>query len=619
MGVFVNILAAPKCTEDRLLALVAEGAKEDWEIDASQCQKLRCEIGAAVWLNDHCCGYEEMTQELSRHLGSALMLCYIYDDDIWGYYFYDAGERVDCFCSAPDYFEQASDKERLRLKGCAEMVVPYFFTTPESIHPYLVQWDEEYEGDTPEMANFLNVLGIHLPENGEEICLQRFEEGIDKNELIGEIWETAEEDFTLDFKEFEAFEEQLNKLFWESSSVLDFIQTIQSIYEQTQNPAAKWLFDMLPSILEQAETREEADEEDDGEQDEETGETFGRMIVYVEADAQNTQGETSFCLQGKAITQTAAEELCRQYQEGKILRLEFCWTTEVHCSDRSLVLLRDNEKWACLYFDDAQHQSYAMIANAKEYYVTDYKELLSVPFGMGYLNSCNIYDSPEEILRNLPKAVGKCSSSPGIFLQNDRIWSHISSSVYYNKQQYNEEKRLLGGFPIERALNFLLDQIAFKIYPKTLSAVTQEGGKKSLDTSGVNRDMPRFYLHRFFQQNLRQLVFHFDGGAHLVLLEDAGKGMLILLQDELQQVSFGMTQKNAARKPEDMQVTVFRGDTVPTAFVFEHMQQLRGVVELLLARMDKPHIILSKSGLYCAGNPCKSCTYEEMRRQYLPE
>lgn len=601
MGVFANILAAPKCTKDTLLALVAESEKENWDIDASACQALPCEVGAAVSLNDHCCGYEEMTQALSRRLNGALMLCYIYDDDLWGYYFYDAGQEIDSFCSDPDYFEEVSVQERLRLKGNAEVVAPYFFTMPDWIRSYLVQWNDEDAGDPWDMARFLDVLGVHLPENEEE--------DIDKEELFGIIWERAEEDRTLDYEQFVVLEERFDELFWTSDTLSGFTDSVRALYEETQNPAARWMLEVLPELAEQAAASADNEMQDDADK------AMEQLVLYV--DAQKI-GDESFCLQGEAVTTEAIEVLCRRYQQGELVRLEFYWTGQTEVFGRSLVLLRDDAKWACLYFDDSEHQSYAMIANAREYYVMDYKELRFVPFHMGFLHSCNVYDAPEEILRNLPKTFGKCAAQ-GLYLRADRVWSHISSSVYYNKQKYNEEKRLLGGFPVERSLNLLSDQIGFTVYPKTLTAVTQEGDKRTLDTTGVNRDMPRFYLHRFFQKNLGQLAFHFDGNRHLVLLEDSGNMLLMLFEDEMQRASFCMTEKKRYQAGEQIPATDFRGEPVPAVCVFTDMEKLRGTAELLLARMDAPDTILSKSGLYLSGNPCSEHGYGALRAQFLAE
>ena len=152
MGVFLNVLLLKNTTEEKLKAEL-EKEKDSWDVVPEECQYQQGENGIQVLLNDHCSGYEVMTQALSEALDCPVMLCYIYDDDFWGYDFYDKGKEVDTFCPMPDYFEEADEEERERVAGNAEKVAPYFDIEPKEIANYLQFWTEEmWDGDEEVLA-----------------------------------------------------------------------------------------------------------------------------------------------------------------------------------------------------------------------------------------------------------------------------------------------------------------------------------------------------------------------------------------------------------------------------------------------------------------------------------
>ena len=170
MGVFLNVLAAPGASKEELMNLfsaVDPKTAESWNLNVSQCRLWQADKGAAAMLSDFCSGYEEMTFWLSCMRNGPLMLCYIYDDDAWGYYFYDRGCEVDSFCTVPDLLQEANAAERLRLTGCSAALSPYFQVRPEQLDPYLTFWGED-EGDAWQMADFLSELGFALPPEEED-------------------------------------------------------------------------------------------------------------------------------------------------------------------------------------------------------------------------------------------------------------------------------------------------------------------------------------------------------------------------------------------------------------------------------------------------------------------
>ena len=103
------------------------------------------------------------------------MLCYIYDGDYWGYYFYDKGMVLDCFNTMPDYFVKISEEERQRLAGNSKIIAAYFDVEEAEIKNDIQIWtddildsedeiyayseDEFCMGENWQMADFMRKIG----------------------------------------------------------------------------------------------------------------------------------------------------------------------------------------------------------------------------------------------------------------------------------------------------------------------------------------------------------------------------------------------------------------------------------------------------------------------------
>jgi WD40 repeat protein len=61
-------------------------------------------------------------RDLARRLRVELLALNVHDDDIFLYEYYRDGKRADRYNSAPDYFEEVSDKERRMLRGRPELL-----------------------------------------------------------------------------------------------------------------------------------------------------------------------------------------------------------------------------------------------------------------------------------------------------------------------------------------------------------------------------------------------------------------------------------------------------------------------------------------------------------------
>lgn len=146
MGLFLQNVLLLDCDEKTAKAALkkAEQISDSsmLELVPEECQFQQFPKGVSILLNDHCCGYDALAQLLSETTMKPVMLLYIYDDDFWGYCFYDKGEVLDVFTPLPDYFETASEKDRRESSGNSSIIASYFDIEEDSIKNYLVSWED---------------------------------------------------------------------------------------------------------------------------------------------------------------------------------------------------------------------------------------------------------------------------------------------------------------------------------------------------------------------------------------------------------------------------------------------------------------------------------------------
>ncbi len=176
MGLFLQTALVLNKNEAGIKAAL-ERIEKDASLDvvASECKFQSRQKGTAVLLNENCMGYEELAETLSDELVRPVLLLYIYDEDFWGYYFYENGKSLDCFQTVPDYFSDGSEEEALAAVGNSGLIAKYFGIEESEIEKYLAARTEEqlefsagkaYEDDEFEqddcwqMADFMRKLGF---------------------------------------------------------------------------------------------------------------------------------------------------------------------------------------------------------------------------------------------------------------------------------------------------------------------------------------------------------------------------------------------------------------------------------------------------------------------------
>ena len=170
MGLFLHILLFPGGEQSACEAALRQAADlPELDIHLDQCRWHGFPKGPAALLNDGCCGYESLAEELSGTAPGPVMVLYMYDGDYWGYLFYQNGAALDQFSSLPDYFGEGSPPD---CPGNAELLAKLFGVPADSIAPYVRPWREEamggfarqgdqFEiGDCWQLADFLEALGF---------------------------------------------------------------------------------------------------------------------------------------------------------------------------------------------------------------------------------------------------------------------------------------------------------------------------------------------------------------------------------------------------------------------------------------------------------------------------
>lgn len=322
-----------------------------------------------------------------------------------------------------------------------------------------------------------------------------------------------------------------------------------------------------------------------------------------------------------SITLKSLEQLLHLFAEGALLRLELDWETMYGSIDAvmvgapccSVVLLRDEKKWACLSFNDQQNSAMLLIADPRTYLGLDYKSIEQIPFAYGTLPSYAIFSGPDPLMKNLSLVFKQISHGSLSDLYNSSLWGYLNNSVYYSKEKFILDKRTLGVFPAQRACNQLTDRFYLKTYPTQLDAVGTDNTLQTMRISGGNRDMPRFYLNRFFQGGLQKLIFHFGEDKHLVLFWRKNCGLLLVLNDITQQAHFAFTTDNDTAETASSTSPV-QEDGIPTALAFRYFLSLRSASDLLFACWESLDKLLADTTQYLCWT---DSPYDELRQKAL--
>ena len=328
-------------------------------------------------------------------------------------------------------------------------------------------------------------------------------------------------------------------------------------------------------------------------------------------------------LHGEAVTAEKLEELLTLFSTGRVDRMEWSWKCAFPADEppmdceprRSLVLLKGGGRYACLYFDDFCAESYALL-ETPELYSKEKSSPRPVDFRQGRLYPEVLHRSFFTIRRHLETIFSQVSWPNNVKSMAGLIWSY-AVHVDHGRVKYNLDKRLLGGFPVERAGNRPDAPFYFYDYPSSAARADAGGNAEVLEVTEGNRPRVQTLLADFLAgqgQKLR-LTWGKKAGTrrHIVLTRDGERFLMAWVREDKKKAEFHAADRwtymdvEGRKYPKD----AFLGKTTP-AYLIHDLPGLRNALDVLLANLDRPERVTSPMGEYAGENPVKPRPYEAL-------
>jgi hypothetical protein len=350
-------------------------------------------------------------------------------------------------------------------------------------------------------------------------------------------------------------------------------------------------------------------------------------LIAQESRAKNVElpvgWSTPVKLLGEDVTREKLEDLLTQFDARRVQRMEWSWRASIPVGEeqgyeprRSLVFLKDKAGYACLYFDDFQAESYALLEQP-EIYGKNPGRSRQVPFGKSKLFDDVIHRRSASIRRRLHTIFGQVSYPSNVKFMAGGIWAH-AEIVSHGRVKYNLDKQLLGNFPMEWACNRPDAPFYFALYPDSAALVDDAGGVEILTVSDLERPRLQEMLARFLQGGFPKLRLTWGKKpgkrAHIVLLRDGSRFLMAWVQEEKRTVQYHAADRWAYMDVEGKKYPkdTFQGRITPAYLIHNGVTPLRNALELLLACMDRPGVITDEMGEYAGEKPVKPRPYETL-------
>lgn len=326
------------------------------------------------------------------------------------------------------------------------------------------------------------------------------------------------------------------------------------------------------------------------------------------------------------LTQEDLEDLLGRFGRGELRRLEMHWFIG------ELVLIQDRSGYACLFFESGLQGGgwYAMLSMPEVYRTVRHEQTNFLPFGLGRLPDYCLFRDPAPILGNLNQVFPQIGRGDIQTQVGDRqLWARNLSLGNAHNGFLNMIKQKVGGFPPERARNYILTKFLVSRYPVLVQWTNLQGLRTQRQISKGGYGQGNLGLVEFMQQKLAYLRLTWEipvsegtlTRRHLVLLQDNGRFMLVWLQDDTQRAEFYVSDVRTyldvegKRYPKD----TFLGRTVPTYLVHTDLKRLRNCLDLLLDDIDHTDQITGQFAQFAWERPDKPRPYAQIREELLPD
>ena len=310
------------------------------------------------------------------------------------------------------------------------------------------------------------------------------------------------------------------------------------------------------------------------------------------------------------VTTEALSALLYRFSQDELERLEMEWM------EGRLVLRRDKDKYACLYFERSSGRGenwYALLADPEMYKTVDCNDVVYTPFGMGKLAEYSIFHSTHALLRAIDLVLGQMgwgqiqAGGPGGWLWSCDVSQHDPKHKVLMAQQK------LGGVPALRGRSYHLAKFVLSRPAAELETVDLGGERTVMALKSGTYGLAATGLVQIMSGKLERVRISWtfqtpEVGAelrHLVLLQEQGKYMMFWLQDgDRKALAYGADEPRR-----------FMGRAMPGCLVHEDPRRLRNGIDLLLDDIDNMEPVLRQPGQFTQVH----VPYEELRSELVHE
>ena len=344
-------------------------------------------------------------------------------------------------------------------------------------------------------------------------------------------------------------------------------------------------------------------------------------IVYVTPDKEY-----------QTVRKGQLQELFDQFSQNQWMRLELSWNVQKsfeiqdYQPRRSLVLLNDNGKYACMFFDDQKGECHYLLSMPEVYSEVDEKDVIYQPFLMGILPNYNIHKNffsiqskLNRVLRevSVPDKIGTYGAEGGFF------WS---LDVFYQKhRRYYICKQALGGFPLEWSYRRPTAKFVFSKKPISIGFESLDGKKEEKKISQVNQTEAGEALVSFVLGKLKKLCLVWEWEetwqSYIVLLQDQGKYMMAYLRDDIKSAEYYVADVKGYMEVEGKDYTkeIFLGKTMPAYLIHQDILKIRNGLDIIFDNFLGPVLAVNRFGEFAKENPIKPRDYQKIKKELVGE
>lgn len=327
-------------------------------------------------------------------------------------------------------------------------------------------------------------------------------------------------------------------------------------------------------------------------------------------------------LEGGEISEEILKTLIERYAQGSLMRLQLHWYAG------SLVFLRSENNFACLYFDEPWKKYYMLLSMPEVYYAVENGEIKYVPFGLGKLPDYGIHRGTASIISRLDDVFRQIGSGQSMAMGADyqRLWA-VGNGRGLEQQRYRAAKQKLGGFPAEQAQNYILAKFVIFRYPEQVEKETNDGNRSVIEIGSGNTDEAKLALVEFMQNKLRRLRLTWNPQSegqtwypfHIVLLQEDQRYMMVCLRDDVQQAEYYVADTAAYMDVEGKKYPkdTFMGRVTPAYLIHPDATKIRNCLDLIFDDMDDLPAIMGQFAAFASEKPVKARAYGEIRGELV--